>query len=51
MIIGWEQELVKRAGELFARGNDAPPVEDVQNVIAGRARAVRSNDKSAGAGY
>jgi hypothetical protein len=42
MIIGWEQELVKRAGELLARGNDAPPVDDVQNVIAGRPRAVRS---------
>ena len=48
MIIGWEQELVKRTCERFARGNNAPPVEDVQNVIAGRARAVRSNDKSAG---
>jgi hypothetical protein len=29
MIIGWEQELVKRAGELSAHGNNAPPVEDV----------------------
>ena len=48
MIIGWEQELVKRTCERFARGNNAPPVEDVQNVIAGRARAVRSNDESAG---
>jgi hypothetical protein len=30
MISGWKQELVKRAGELFARGNKAPAVEDAQ---------------------
>ena len=24
MISGWKQELLKRAGELFARGNKAP---------------------------
>ena len=24
MISGWKQELVTRAGELFARGNKAP---------------------------
>lgn len=30
MISGWKQELVKRAGELFARGNK---VEDAQKVI------------------
>src|ERR1700746_889512 len=32
MISGW-QELVKRAGELFARGSKAPAVEDAQKVI------------------
>src|ERR1700730_1458948 len=32
MISGWKQELVKRAGELFARGK-APAVEDAQKVI------------------
>jgi transposase len=33
MISGWKQELVKRAGELFARGSKAPAVEDAQKVI------------------
>ena len=33
MISGWKQELVKRAGELFARGNKAPAVADAQKVI------------------
>jgi transposase-like protein len=33
MISGWKQELVKRAGELFARGNKAPAVEGAQKVI------------------
>ena len=28
-----EEELVKRAGELFARGNRAPAVGDAQKVI------------------
>ena len=28
MISGWKQELVKRAGELFARGSTAPAGED-----------------------
>ena len=28
-----EQELVKRAGELFARGSKAPAVENAQKVI------------------
>ena len=32
MISGWKQELVKRAGELFARGSKAPAV-DAQKVI------------------
>jgi transposase len=32
MISGWKQELVKRAGELFARGSKAP-VEDAHRVI------------------
>ena len=33
MISGWKQELVTRAGELFARGNKAATVEDAQRVI------------------
>jgi len=33
MISNWKQELVKRAGELFARGNKAPAVEEAQKVI------------------
>src|SRR5207253_8235367 len=33
MISGWKQELVTRAGELFARGNKAPAVADAQKVI------------------
>ena len=33
MISGWKQELVKRAGELFARGTKAPAVGDAQKVI------------------
>jgi transposase-like protein len=33
MISSWKQELVKRAGELFARGSKAPAVEDAQKVI------------------
>ena len=33
MISGWKQELVTRAGELFARGNKAPTVADAQKVI------------------
>src|SRR5438045_9471357 len=33
MISSWKQELVTRAGELFARGSKAPAVEDAQKVI------------------
>ena len=33
MISNWKQELVKRAGELFARGSKAPAVEDAQKVM------------------
>jgi transposase-like protein len=33
MISSWKQELMKRAGELFARGSKAPAVEDAQKVI------------------
>jgi len=33
MISDWKQELAKRAGELFARGNRAPAVGDAQKVI------------------
>jgi transposase len=33
MISNWMQELVKRATELFARGNKAPATEDAQKMI------------------
>jgi transposase len=33
MISNWKQELVKRAGELFARGSKVPAAEDAQKVI------------------
>ena len=33
MISNWKQELVKRAGELFARGSKAPAFEEAQKVI------------------
>jgi transposase len=33
VISNWKQELVKRATELFARGNKAPAVEDAQKMI------------------
>jgi transposase len=33
MISNWKQELVKRAGELLARGSKAPAAEDAQKVI------------------
>ena len=33
MISNWKQELVKRAGELFARGSKAPGFEEAQKVI------------------
>ena len=33
MISNWKRELVKRAGELFARGSKAPAVADEQKVI------------------
>jgi transposase-like protein len=33
MISNWKQELVKRAGELLARGSKAPSVDDAQKVI------------------
>ena len=33
MISNWKQKLVKRAGELFARGNKAPAIEDARKVI------------------
>jgi transposase len=41
MISGWKQELVKRAGELFACGNKAPAVGDVQKVIDDLHRKIR----------
>jgi transposase-like protein len=33
MISRWKQELMKRASELFARGNKAPAADDAQKVI------------------
>jgi transposase len=33
MISTWKQELMKRAGELFARGNKAPAADDAQKMI------------------
>ena len=33
MISTWKQELMKRASELFVRGNKAPTVDDAQKVI------------------
>jgi transposase len=33
MISTWKQELMKRAGELFARGNKASSADDAQKVI------------------
>ena len=33
MISNWKQELLKRAGELLARGSTAPAAEDAQKVI------------------
>src|SRR5215510_35142 len=33
VISNWKQELVKRAGELFARGSKTAAVEDAQKVI------------------
>ena len=33
MISTWKQELMKRANELFTRGNKAPAAEDAQKVI------------------
>jgi transposase-like protein len=33
IISNWKQELVTRAGELFARGNTAAAVEDARRVI------------------
>jgi transposase len=35
MISNWKQELVKRAGELFARGSKAPAAEDAQKDASG----------------
>jgi hypothetical protein len=32
MISNWKQELVTRAGELFARSNKAPVVANAQKV-------------------
>ena len=48
MISDWKQELVKRAGELFARGNRAPAVGDAQKVIDDLHRKIGQRDFLAG---
>jgi Transposase and inactivated derivatives len=47
MISNWKQELVKRAGELFARGSKAPAVGDAQKVIDDLHRKIGSCRSSA----
>ena len=42
MISNWKQELVKRAGGLFARGGKAPAAEDGQKVIDDLHRQIAS---------
>jgi hypothetical protein len=41
MISNWKQDLVKRADELFARGNQAPAGEDAQKVVDDLHRKIR----------
>ena len=46
MISTWKQELIKRASELFARGNKAPTVDDAQKsstICTARSASCRSN--------
>ena len=46
MISSWKQELVKRAGELFARGSKAAAVEDAQRsstICTARSASCRSS--------
>ena len=33
MISTWKQELIRRASELFTRGNKAPAADDARKVI------------------
>ena len=44
MISTWKQELMKRASELFARGNKAPTVDDAQKVIGDLGSAGEGRD-------
>ena len=46
MISTWKQELMKRASELFARGNKAPTAEDAQKVIGTEAAPEPVNPKA-----
>src|SRR5258706_288084 len=39
MISNWKQELVKRAGELFARGSKAPAADAKARAVGGQAEA------------
>ena len=46
MISTWKQELMKRASELFARGNKAPAVDDARRsstICTARSASYRSN--------
>ena len=47
MISNWKQELVTRAGELFARGSKAPAAADAQKVIDDLHRKIGSCRSSA----
>jgi hypothetical protein len=42
MISTWKQELMKRASELFARGNKASSVDDAQKTIDDLHRKTKS---------
>jgi hypothetical protein len=46
MISNWKQELVKRAGELFARGSKAPAAEDAQKVMQDRMNLISGNGET-----
>src|SRR5712672_917852 len=50
MISNWKQELVTRAGELFARGNKATAVADAQRVIDDLHRKIGQLQGCAGSG-
>jgi hypothetical protein len=50
MISTWKQELMKRASELFARGNKAPTVDDPQRVIDGSSECCLPSPAAAAGG-